>query len=49
MISFSEATTTGSSNHIKVYKGIKAKPNQNSYNEFNGKQPRHKSEEFLSP
>ena len=37
MISFSEATTTGSSNHIKVYKGIKAKSNHNSYNEFNGK------------
>ena len=37
MISFMEATKTGSSKHIKVYKGIKAKPNHNSYNEFNGK------------
>ena len=37
MIYFSEAETKGSSKHIKVYKGIKAKPNHNSYNEFNGK------------
>jgi poly-D-alanine transfer protein DltD len=37
MIYFSEAATTGSSKQIKVYKGIKAKPNQNTYNEFKGK------------
>ena len=37
MIYFSEAETKGSSKHIKVYKGIKAKPNLNSSNEFNGK------------
>jgi len=37
MIYFSEAETKGSSKHIKVYKGIKAKPNHKSSNEFNGK------------
>ena len=37
MIYFSEAETKGSSKHIKVYKGLKAKSNHNSYNESNGK------------
>ena len=37
MIYFSEAEIKGRSKHIKVYKGIKAKPNHNSSNEFNGK------------
>jgi len=37
MIYFSESATAGSSKHINVYKGIKAKPNHNSYNELNGK------------
>ena len=35
MIYFSEAETKGSSKHIKVYKGIKAKSNHKSFNEFN--------------
>jgi hypothetical protein len=37
MIYFSELETTGSSKHIKAYKGLKAKSNHNSYNELNGK------------
>lgn len=37
MIYFSEAAATGGSKQIRVYKGIKAKPNQNTYNEFKGK------------
>ena len=37
MIYFSESATTGSSKHIKVFKGIKAKPNHNSCNELNEK------------
>ena len=37
MIYFSEAETKGSSKHIKVYKGIKAKPNHKSSNELNRK------------
>jgi hypothetical protein len=37
MIYFLELETTGSSKHIKVYKGLKAKSNHNSYNGLNGK------------
>jgi hypothetical protein len=37
MIYFSGSATTESSKHLNVYKGIKAKPNHNSYNELNGK------------
>ena len=34
MISFSEAATTGSSKHIKVYKSNKVKSNNSQYNEL---------------
>jgi hypothetical protein len=37
MIYFSEAETTGSSKHIKVYKGLKAKSNHSTDKEFKGK------------
>ena len=37
MIYFSESATTENSKHLNVYKGIKAKPNHNSYNKLNGK------------
>jgi hypothetical protein len=37
MLYFSELATTGSSKHLNVYKGIKAKPNHNSHNKLNGK------------
>jgi hypothetical protein len=37
MISFSEAATTGSSKHIKVYKSNKLKSNHRQYNEVKSK------------
>ena len=37
MIYFSEAEIKGRSKHIKVYKGTKAKPNHNSFNDFKEK------------
>jgi hypothetical protein len=37
MISFSEAATTGSSKHIKVYKSNKLKSNHSKYNEVKSK------------